>query len=665
VNALRPATTWLGGYPFAAAIAVLWAGLRFVLEPIIDLDAPFLLSEPAVALAAWASGFGPGLLAVGLSAAFGFGFLVPDGFSAETGPLVGRLLVFVVLGAGIAWLAAALRRLWEEEYARRQELSAILDSIADGVTVIDTNGVVRYANEAAARQMGRHVADDVVGRSAAELAADFELLDADGRPLDLARLPTRRAMAGEMTPEETVRFRAPGAADQWSIVRARAIRNADGRPRLTVTAFQDVTGLKRSERRLALLAEIGAIVAVPTEVADTLQRVADAVVPSLADACAVDIVEADGMLRVAVAHHDAGVRGRWEEERRRWAAAGGLGGGRLVVDSGAPVHQADISDQMVADAAHDDAHLALLRSLGVRSTLSVPLPIRDEVVGAMTLFITSPGRTFDADDVTLTAEVGRRTGAAIDATRMLGESQRAVQLRDEFMAIASHDMRTPLASVRGYAQLLRRRLMAGGQPVEAPLVDMVDRIDESAARLTRMVAEFLDASLIRGGEQLTLEIEPTDVVALMRERVEEHRGQLTKGHRLVFTCETAEAIVRVDAGRLARVLDNLLTNAVKFSPDAGEIIVHVAPRGDGFVGVDVSDHGIGIEPGDLPRIFDTGFRGANATGLPGMGLGLSGSRAVVQQMDGTITVSSEVGKGSTFTVTLPIAVPVGELFAGP
>ncbi len=242
----------------------------------------------------------------------------------------------------------------------------------------------------------------------------------------------------------------------------------------------------------------------------------------------------------------------------------------------------------------------------------------------------------------------------MDSALLLTDSQESLRLQEEFMAVTSHDMRTPLAAVRGYAQLARRHLAGDQQDLES-----VDRwlgdIDESATRLTGLVSEFMDATLLRAGQEVPIQLQPTDLVAIVVERVREHEGA-AEAHRFTTSLEHESIIGNWDPARIGRVLDNLLGNAVKFSPDGGAIEVKVA--GDETAAtVTITDHGIGIAPQDLSRIFLPMYRGANASAVAGTGLGLAGSRRLAELMGGEITVKSRLGKGSTFTVRLPLAGP--------
>lgn len=541
-----------------------------------------------------------------------------------------------------------------ERHGLESQLLAIFDSVADGVTVIDRTGTMQFANDAAAQLMGYEGAEEIIGRSSADLVGRFEILDSEGLPFSFEQLPTRRAFAGEAAPEAVVRFRRAGSLlERWSIVRARLLPSETPDGDLVVSAFQDITALKQSEIRLRVLSGTSAILGQSIDYEATLAAVAGLAVPVLADWCVVDVVEPDwGVRRVATAHADESKLRLAEDVQRRWPSDPKAPGGvNEVIASGKSVHVPEVTDEMLRTSAQDEEHLEILRGLNIRSVLIVPLEARGQILGAMTL-VSESQRTLSPDDVALAEEVGRRAGAAIDVSRLLSESEQSVKMRDEFMALASHDMRTPLAAVRGYAQLGRRHLSTHPNPDIAALDRWLTDIDESAGRLTGLVAEFLDASLIRGGYEVPLQPERTDLVILVRQRVKEHR-RTTDGHRFKVRRDAPALIGHWDPSRVGRVMDNLLSNAIKFSPNGGEIGVRIG-REDGRGFVAVTDEGIGIAPPDLNLIFSPMFRGANASRVSGAGLGLFGASRLVDQMGGTIDVTSELGSGSTFTLRLPL-----------
>jgi PAS domain S-box-containing protein len=535
-------------------------------------------------------------------------------------------------------------------------LATVFDSVADGVAVLDRTGRIRFANEMAAQLLGRRSAAELIGATGAELAGEYILLDEDGEVLDPARMPTRRALAGELEPGEVVRFRRRGSLDdQWSMVRSRLLPGTTRDEDLVVTAFQDITPLKRSEARLRFLAEASAILAESVDYQQTLQRVADISVPRLADWCVVDVLEwTRGVSRVAIAHANPEGLALVSEIWERWPPdPASHGAVYQVLQAGRPILMSELTTDQLQAAARDEEHLAMLRRLELRSALIVPLQARGEILGALTLAQSQSGRRLEDADLEVATELGRRAGATIDVARLVWEAQASARLREEFIAVASHDMRTPLAAVRGYAQLALRHLDREPEADPESLRRWLRDIDSSVDRLAHLVSELLDASLVRADQPVPLQLAPTTLGSIVREVVERH-GELTDGHEFSVQVPPDEPEGMWDRERLVRVVDNLVGNAIKFSPDGGEVRLESGER-DGRAFIAVSDEGIGIPASERHVIFNPMHRGGNVGQVIGTGLGLSGSRRLIEMMGGTIEVSSQLSKGSTFTVWLPIS----------
>jgi signal transduction histidine kinase len=245
---------------------------------------------------------------------------------------------------------------------------------------------------------------------------------------------------------------------------------------------------------------------------------------------------------------------------------------------------------------------------------------------------------------------------AIDVTEQVRARQRIEGLltaRDEFLASAAHDLKNPLANMKAQAQLLHRRVSRAGTVQPQQVLRGLENVDGSATRMALLVDDLLDAARLELGQELELQRRPTDLVALATRIVGEHQ-QATELHQLRLDASVPTLVGSWDAQRLDRVLTNLLENAVKYSPDGGEIVVGL--QHDGNVAVlSVHDAGLGVPEADLPYIFERFRRGGNVAGrIGGTGIGLAGVRALVESHGGSIAVNSQEGMGSTFTVRLPL-----------
>jgi PAS domain S-box-containing protein len=238
------------------------------------------------------------------------------------------------------------------------------------------------------------------------------------------------------------------------------------------------------------------------------------------------------------------------------------------------------------------------------------------------------------------------------------QAEFAVQIRDELLAIVSHDLKNPLAAIKGNSQLIRRRITQSGGPDVQRALTPVSRIDEAAGRMNVLLNDLLDFGRLQAGQSLTLQRRPTDLVALARKVALEFQ-QNTKRHAIVIETELPRLMGMWDSMRLEQVTDNLMSNAIKYSPNGGEIKLRVYREG-GAEGHDwavlcVCDPGIGIAPEDIPHVFEWFRRSRNTSGrISGAGIGLASASYIISQHGGTISVSSEPGNGSTFSVKLPL-----------
>jgi serine phosphatase RsbU (regulator of sigma subunit)/PAS domain-containing protein len=314
-------------------------------------------------------------------------------------------------------------RLYQELRRARDELEAILAGVADAVTVQDPSGKLVYANDAAVRLLGEPVGyadrEALLAAPAGELASRYELLGEDGSPFPHDRLPGMLALSGE-DPEPVIlrsRMQATGET-RWTRVKARAMRGPDGRVLRAINVVEDITDLKQAEETQRLLAEAGRVLAGSLDYEETLRRVAWLAVPDLADWCMVDVLGENGLERVAVAHADP-VRAELAAAMQGVVVdqAGAVGPARVARTGRAELHPT-VDAEHLREAALNPVHHELLTKLGVRSAASVPMTVRGQRVGVMTLSTAESGRTLGADQLAVLEELGRRAAVAVDSARL-------------------------------------------------------------------------------------------------------------------------------------------------------------------------------------------------------------------------------------------------------
>lgn len=259
------------------------------------------------------------------------------------------------------------------------------------------------------------------------------------------------------------------------------------------------------------------------------------------------------------------------------------------------------------------------------------------------------------------AAEARELAEGLDAARrelerLYAEVRAALHSRDEFLASVTHDLKTPLTTVYGYVQLLQRVVQRSAAP-DATLLMGLQQVERTAIRMRRQVEQLLDVARLQMALPLDLDRRPTDLTRLVRAVCEEHAANSDR-HHLVLDLADGAVVGNWDALRLERLLDNLVGNAIKYSPRGGDIRVGLrrdsAPDDDWAV-VTVQDGGIGIPAADLPRIFERFYRASNSVhATPGAGIGLASSRQIVEQHGGTIEVESAEQTGTLFRVRLPL-----------
>jgi signal transduction histidine kinase/CHASE1-domain containing sensor protein len=402
---------------------------------------------------------------------------------------------------------------------------------------------------------------------------------------------------------------------------------------------------ERSSRRTAFLAEAGKELAASLDYPATLARIARLASATIADACAILLLEPEGP-RWAAGHPDR-ARAAELEAALRWAMAE-PGAARAIASllQRSAMILPGSDPARVPFLARSPALLAAIRESGLHEALLVPLHARGEALGAFVLLAGSR-RRFRSDDLGLAEDLGRLAAAAIDTSRLFQRAKAAVDARDEFLSIASHELKTPLTSLALQADSLRtaaRRADTEGITRKAEVVR------RNVERLARLVASLLDLTKITAG-RLELELESVDLAEVTREVATRFEEEAARARCPLTVDAPAPVPGRWDRLRVDQVVTNLLSNAVKYGPGR-PIELRVRSEGDRGT-LAVQDHGIGIPEADQPRIFGRFERAVSKRHYGGFGLGLWIVREIVDALGGEVRVESAPGLGSTFTVSLP------------
>jgi len=404
-------------------------------------------------------------------------------------------------------------------------------------------------------------------------------------------------------------------------------RSEDGTPVRMIGAMLDVTERKRAERIATFMAEASAVLASSLDYHATLANVAGMTVPLLADSCFVDLrTTGDSCERLAAAHEgDADLFADLVRE---------------VVVTGTPRLFEHID---AADPLH---------ARGIRSALIVPLVVvsSDRPLGALTLAMSHSKRVLAERDRRVVEDVARRAAMAIEHARLYDDAQKANLAKDEFLAILSHELSTPLTIILGWSGILSR-----DDVTQEEMLRGVESIRAGALAQAQLIDDVLDLSRVTTGK-LRLDVQPVSIGQLVADSLTAVRvAAAAKRIELIAPDTTTAVTVLGDENRLRQVIWNLLTNAIKFTPAGGRVTVSLENT-PGTVRLIVTDTGRGIAREFLAHVFEP-FRQADASTTRvhgGLGLGLAIVRYLVEGHGGTVSAFSDgVDQGARFIVELP------------
>ncbi|HWU90232.1 MAG TPA: GAF domain-containing sensor histidine kinase [Kofleriaceae bacterium] len=411
-------------------------------------------------------------------------------------------------------------------------------------------------------------------------------------------------------------------------------------------SVRDITEQQRIELEQRVLADAGAAL-VSLDYEEALHLIARVAVRALADFAVLFVVEEGGEpRRVATASRDPALT---------WCMD------TLMVlppppRAAHPIWEVletrtsqirELAPERYEALAESPEHLRSLRAARPRSSLSVPLLLAGQCVGV--LYLTSSTRWFEQRDLCLAEELARRCALFIENARLHRAERRAIQARDEMLAIVAHDLRNPLNSIVLHSELLR----AYGAESHPRSREPIDAIVSAAKRMNRIIEDLLDVTRSETGH-LAIERARIPAGTLVTEVVATQRPQVAT-RALELRLDLAEDLpdVWADPDRISQVFENLVGNSMKFTT-GGRISIGAAPQ-QGEVRFWVADTGSGIPPQDLPYLFDRFWQARKTRSVAGLGLGLAIAKGIVEAHDGRIWVESQVGVGSTFFFTLPIA----------
>ncbi len=479
----------------------------------------------------------------------------------------------------------------------------------------------------------------------------------------MSRLRSAALAIGQGAPMPAIRsdvIEIEAVAEALRSASTQRQRNEADRQQLLDAERRAHAAAEQTRRRLERLAQAGTLLSATLDEEATLQAIAAIVVPDLADACRIDLLDADGRLQRKLTHHTDPERARAIEQfvRTHQSSADTVGSFPWVIRTGS-LHYLNI-ERPQEFFAGDPMFASFAELVGLRAVCVTPLVARGRTIGAMAAIHADSGRTFQEADAALVGQIAQRAALALDNVRLYADAQDALRraeaagrVKDEFLAMLGHELRNPLAPIVTSLEIMARR--HDDRSLRERSV-----IERQVRHLSRLVDDLLDVSRIATGK-IELKREHFDLRSVLSQAGEQVQALLRARERpLELTLPSQPLWVLGDAPRLTQVVTNLLTNAIKFT--AGDRRIALGLDGDDEnVHITVSDDGDGIAPALLPFVFERFVQGEQALqrAKGGLGLGLAIARNIVELHGGRITAhSAGPGHGSEFVVTLPRAPQV-------
>jgi PAS domain S-box-containing protein len=566
--------------------------------------------------------------------------------------------------------AEAALRLSEDRYR------TLANALPQLVWVNEPNGNVQFFNERWLEYTGAAILTLGVGLW-------VELIHPDDFDPILAKR-TLSIQAGEAY-EVECRLRRFDSQYRWHLARVVPIKNEQGQVQSWVGTATDIHDLKQVEAEQRFLSQSSSILAAFLDYQVTFANVAQLLVPDLADFCFFHVIATDGTIQQVTCHCRHPDQQAWFDHINQFVSTSDITCllAAEAIATGQSQRVAEVTDDWLQTVATNPEYLQLLSDIHISSIIVVPLKVRHRVLGAITLALSSEsGRRYTEADLALIEELTVRASMALDNAQLYHLAQESNRIKDEFLAVLSHELRSPLNPILGWVKLLQTRQFDQHATQRA-----LETIERNAKLQTQLIEDLLDISRILRGKMM-LNVTAVNLITVIQAAIETVRlSAEAKGLELkIMPTPISPVQVSGDAVRLQQIIWNLLSNAIKFTPAGGQVKICLEQVTDEgvrewrsrgveepvslhaltspsppYAQITISDTGKGIKPEFLPHVFEY-FRQEDSRTtrqFGGLGLGLAIVRYLTELHGGTVRAESQgEGQGASFIVRLPLFQPI-------
>jgi PAS domain S-box-containing protein len=543
--------------------------------------------------------------------------------------------------------------LMDTEFESGRIETSILESLEIGVAVFSADRKLLYLNSAMAKVTGGDPSK--FGSALEKLVHEHKLRTAEGDDILACDYPIEKAFAGEETRNVPYIYIQTDGRHLWLSVSCFRILDENGALKYVYTTIADIYRRKTREDKLQFMIESAKILSLTSNLRRRLYEKARLAVPALADWCAIDIVREGNIIERAVTVHRDPEKLIYAEDllKRFPPDPKATTGIYNIIRTGKPEFYPTLPQELI-DASLDklpaerrNESLEILKYLQLSSVMTIPISAHGRVLGVMTLAYAESGRIYTEDDLLFFQEFCNHLGVLFDNEQLYEEITRKDKAKDLFLASLSHELRNPLAPIKNSLELLKLRDITGEVREE------IDTIEHQFDHMAKLLNDLLDVTRFT---QDKIEIAPRAVE--LRRLVDRSLKSTDALLRIAditlhYTYSSSAIQVWADETRIEQAITNLMNNAAKYTPSGGSIWVDIEREGD-YAIIKIRDNGEGIDPRDLPRIFEMYYQGRDRNHASGLGIGLLLVQRIITMHGGTIEAHSEGrGRGSEFIIKLP------------
>jgi PAS domain S-box-containing protein len=528
-----------------------------------------------------------------------------------------------------------------------ESLEEFLDNVTVAVHLVDREGIILYANKAELELLG-YQKEEYIGHNIKEFHAAEEVIDSI-----FSKLIRDEDLENE---ESKLKCKDGSIID---VVINSNVHFEDNQFKHTRCFTRNITRLKKVENLLRLLNKAGEEISATLDTQEALDKIATFIVPHFADWFVINQLRDDGYAYLVKMAHSEPEKVSWAENYRKShpidvndPKEGSVG---WVLRTGESVLVSQVTDKRIEEGAMDAEQAEILKALSIKSVIIVPMWIKGKINGVISFISCNPLNKYDEYALSFAKDFANRIALTLENARLFGEVKKDInekikadKQKDEFISIASHELKTPVTSLKGYAQILQ---MIFEEQKNTVASDMLSKMNKQIDKLTVLITDMLDVTKIENG-QIVFNYSEFDFNELVKEVAAEMQN-MTKTHKISLQLDEGIKI-NADRNRIAQVITNFISNAIKYSPGKDKVLITVRNEDKQMVKFSVRDFGIGIPSEQQSQIFKKFYRvtGESQHTFPGVGLGLYISSEIIKRHSGNISFKSKEGAGSTFCFQL-------------